>query len=226
MNTTLIKTFVSLFGSKIIRSALAWLAGYLGASGVTLETDSLFTFAASLMLGLVVIIWSIVAKAKPSDEMKDKLADASHALASFALPAVLGWLRAKGITVTGDMNAEQALLMTMQVTASGLNKPDAHIEAKSGTKLKLPLIIALMACASSLTACTIHPFAIQRGNGGGEYVSLGGSILTKSTEESAEATTASGTRLAYRKTGSDEATAANTFILSGGVKDMTSAFTR
>lgn len=130
MNAFLSNTFINLFGSKAVRFALAYLAAEAAKVGVTLDTNSVYTFIASGLVFLAIIVWSVVAKHKPDAADQSKLADFAHAIASLIVPAILGTLHAKGISVTGSDSMEVVLLGALQVAASGLNKPDA----KAGRK--------------------------------------------------------------------------------------------
>lgn len=162
MNTTLTNLAIKTFGPKAIRSGLAWLAGLLAAYGVTLDTNSTYTFLGSLLIGAVVVIWSMLAKAKPSDELRDKIGDFCHAVVMVIMPAVLGFLKGKGITLTGDETAEQLIMLGLFTASSALNKPDAKTEkltAPDPNKLKLPtalLLIAATLASGLLTSCKAY----------------------------------------------------------------------
>ena len=156
MNAALLNLAIRSFGPKLIRNTLAWLAGFLAAYGVALETNSVYTFVGSVMVAVFVVLWSVIAKAKPSDELRDKVGDFAHAVVAMLMPAILGWLKAKGITLTGDETAEQLAMMTLLTTSSALNKPDAKAETlkvKPGPSGPLPLFLFACLCAGSLTAC-------------------------------------------------------------------------
>ncbi len=124
MNTLVLKSALSLFGPKAIRAAITYLVALFATWHISVDTNSLYTFLASVLVGVGVLVWSIIAKAEPDDTVKDKLGDLAHALVSMAVPAILGILRAKGISLTGSENLEEIGLIGLQVFSSSLNKPD------------------------------------------------------------------------------------------------------
>ena len=132
MNAFFSSTFVNLFGTKIVRLLLGYLATRLNEVGVTLEIDSLYTFTASALLGIGVIVWSMVAKHKPDAADQSKLADFFHASASLMVPGLIAFMHSHGLHVTGADSMDVVMLGALQVAASGLNKPDAKaVQAKS-----------------------------------------------------------------------------------------------
>jgi hypothetical protein len=67
----------------------------------------------------------------------------------------------------------------------------------------------------ALPACTVPQFAYNPGTG--EYVSNGGSLMTKSTDEEAFAQTASGTILSRRIIGKDETVVPRAYFWEKGI---------
>lgn len=74
--------------------------------------------------------------------------------------------------------------------------------------------------ALSLTSCTINPLSYERSGNNVKFVSLGGSVLTKSAESSGRST-----ELEFSRKGSDEASAAVSMARTWGMTSAANAVT-
>lgn len=86
----------------------------------------------------------------------------------------------------------------------------------------LPLLrLALLSAALAFlcTSCTIHPFVVTSANGT-QTASLGGSLATKSTKESASITMRDGTVIKYSASDRDETVVPKAYIGAGVTKAL------
>ena len=125
MQSLFINTALKLFSGKTTRFVLNAIGGYGVTYGVTVDGASPMTFVGSLFLLVCVVGWSLIAKVKPTTDEREHLANLSHALASMLVPVLIGWMQAKGVSVTGHESMDVLGPMLLQLAASHLNKPDA-----------------------------------------------------------------------------------------------------
>lgn len=84
-------------------------------------------------------------------------------------------------------------------------------------KPKILCLCLALACLGS--SCTIHPFVVTSANGT-QTASLGGSLATKSTKESASITMRDGTVIKYNATDHDETVVPKAYIGAGVTKAL------
>lgn len=113
------------YGPKLTRALLGVLGGWGATYGVTLDDSNLTALVGSVALLFAVWAWSFKAKRQPSDTDRETMAHAAHAAAALLVPVIIGWMQAKGYTVTGETSIDVLGPLLLQVAASGLNKPDA-----------------------------------------------------------------------------------------------------
>jgi len=131
MNTLLITSALKLFGPKLVRAGLAALAGFGLTYGVSIDTSNVAAFVASIAMLFAVWVWSIFAKTTPDSTQREVMANAFHSAAALLVPGLIGWMQAKGVSVTDSTTIDVLGPLLLQVAASGLNKPDKTAKPKS-----------------------------------------------------------------------------------------------
>lgn len=143
---------IKLFGPKAIRALLAWLASLLAAKEIAVDFGNITAFIVTLSAGLIIWLWSVIAKTSPDHDMQDRIKTFIGSASGLVLPMIFGWLNAHGISITGHETVESALAIGLTVAASIATRPDKTTKTDS-SKLKLPLVLLFgLACLSS--ACT------------------------------------------------------------------------
>ena len=153
--TTLVSLFLKSFGGKLSRAAVAWLTALMASHAYEADTHSFSWLVISLCGFGLVTVWSVIVKHTPDKDTVDKIKDFVGALGSLALPALFGWLNTKGISLTGNESAEDALVILLAALASHIRAPDARpgnaARLKLGSALFLAMLLPLASCASIAT---------------------------------------------------------------------------
>lgn len=163
MNNFIVRNFLALFKTKLARHGAAYVASFLAVHHLASNGEhTVAAILASVLTTGIIVLASMFWKGQPGDDTKEKIGDLVGAIISNGLPAVLAWLNARGVTITGDMSLEQVILLGLNYLESALNKPDAT--KTDAPKLNINGVkLLLFVCISTLAFITLvrHTIALK-----------------------------------------------------------------
>lgn len=147
----ILRLLVNSQGLKLIRHGLAALGGWLTAQGFEAQGPDVASYLTALSCVGFSVLWSIFAKAKPSDETMVIARQIVGALMSQATTALAAFLASKGYEDPANLSADNVLFFIItNVVNSIANSPE-----KAPTKKKSSL------SSSVLRAHIMLPFALS-----------------------------------------------------------------